>query len=175
MVRREYMQIKIVTGSTNINIPIEFIFWGFIFVYIIHILEESTLPETFVDKVKKNFWPEYSWKHFFGFNTLLLVLNIIAVILFDHLRGRWLIFPLSLSIERILNGLWHFGETIVRKKYSSGLLASVATWILGYFLVRYSLLTGEIPLHYFIISFIIGLLMTVLMFGSLFIFKARKI
>jgi hypothetical protein len=168
------MQIKIVTDSINMNIPIEFIFWGFIFVYIVHILEESTLPETFVDKVKKNFWPEYSWKHFFGFNTLLLALNIMAVILFDYLRGRWLIFPLSLAIERILNGLWHLGETIVRKKYSSGLLASVATWILGYFLVRYSILTGEIPLHYFVISLIIGLLITALMFGSMFSFKARK-
>lgn len=167
------MQTRIVINPININIPIEFIFWGFIFIYLIHILEESTLAENFVEKVKRNFWPEYSWKHFFGFNTMLLVMNIIAVILFDFFRGYWLIFPLSLSIERILNGVWHFGETIVTKKYSSGLLASVATWILGYFLVRYSLLTGEIPSNYFIISFIIGFLITVLMFGSLLSFKAR--
>jgi hypothetical protein len=167
------MQTIIATTPVNINIPIEFLFWGFIFVYIIHILEESTLPEVFVEKVKKNFWPEYSWKHFFGFNTTLLVLNITAVLLFDFLRGSWLIFPLSLAIERTLNGLWHFGETIITKKYSSGLLASVATWTLFYFIVRYSLLKGEISIQYFIISFIIGLMITILMFGSSFIFKAR--
>jgi len=168
------MQTKIIIDQTVISIPIEFVFWGFIFVYIVHILEESTLPEIFVEKVKKNFWPEYSWKHFFGFNTLLLVLNILAVILFDSLRGGWIIFPLSLAIERTLNGLWHLGETIITKKYSSGLLASVATWILFYFLVRYSLLQGEIPINYFIISIIIGLIITILMFGSLLSFKVRN-
>ena len=167
------MQTIIVTSPVNINLPIEFLFWGFIFVYIIHILEESTLPVIFVEKVKKNFWPEYSWKHFFGFNTLLLLLNIIAVLLFDFLRGGWLIFPLSLAIERTLNGLWHFAETIITKKYSSGLLASVATWILFYFLIRYSLLKGEIPVNYFIISFVIGLLITGFMLGSLLSFKTR--
>jgi hypothetical protein len=168
------MQIKIVTDSINVNIPIEFIFWGFVFIYIIHILEESTLPEVFVDKVKRTFWSNYNWKKFFGFNALLLILNIIAIMLFDYLRGYWLIFPLSLAIERSLNGIWHFGETIVTKKYSSGLLASVATWILFYFLIRYSLFTGEIPINYFITSFIIGFIITIVMFGLLIFFKLRK-
>jgi len=167
------MQTIISVDKVSLNIPIEFIFWGFVIAYVIHILEESTLAEIFVDKVKRNFWPDYSWKHFFGFNTILLLLNIIAVVLFDAFRGAWVILPLSLSVERTLNGIWHLGETIVTKKYSSGLLASVITWILMYFIIRYSILTGQLSINYVIISFVIGFLITVLMFSSLISFRRK--
>ena len=167
------MTIIVSTNQTNLTMPIEFIFWGFIFAYVIHILEEATLAENFVDKVKRNFWPEYSWSKFFGFNTLLIVINITAVVLFDFLRGAWIIFPLSLSMERTLNGLWHLGETVIIKKYSSGLLTSVITWVLMFFIVRYSLLAGQLPYNYFITSLFIGFVITVLMLGSLFVFRIR--
>jgi len=141
--------------------------------YVIHILEESVLGENFVDKVRKNFIPFYDWTKFFWFNTFLLSLNIVAIIVFDIAGGRWIIFPLSLAVERTLNGIWHLGETIITRKFSSGLLASTLTWILMYLLIRYSLLLGEIPLLDFFIAFGIGTLITALMFSALFVTKAK--
>ena len=165
-----------ITFTTNPNatlsIPIQFLFWGFVAVYVIHILEESVLGESFVDKLRKNFFPSYDWTKFFWFNTFLLSLNVAAIIAYDIGGGRWIIFPLSLAIERTLNGVWHFGETVITRRFSSGLLASMLTWILAYLLIRYSLLRGEIPLADFFIAFVIGTLITTLMFGTLFTVKA---
>jgi len=158
--------------NTLLSIPIQLLFWGFIAVYVIHILEESVLGESFVDKVRKNFIPIYDWTKFFWFNTILLTLNIIAIIAYDIGGGRWIIFPLSLAIERTLNGVWHFGETIITRKYSSGLLASVLTWILAYLLIRYSLFRGEISPSDFIIGFVIGALIELFMFSTMYITKA---
>ena len=157
-----------------ISIPIQFLFWGFVAAYILHILEESVLGEVFVDKVKNNFWPDYSWKKFFGFNTILLSLNIAAILLYENLGGAWLIFPLSLACERFLNGLWHFFETIITKKFSSGLLSGVLFWILGYHIIRYSIIKGEIAVSYYLISVILGCILTALMFGLMILMGKRK-
>ena len=35
--------------NASLSIPIQFLFWGFVAVYAIHILEESVLGESFVD------------------------------------------------------------------------------------------------------------------------------
>ena len=138
-------------NSGNLAIPIEFIFWGIVAAYVIHILEESVLGEVFVEKVRNRFWPEYTLRKFFGFNTLLISINV----------------PLALTFERVLNGFWHLAETIITRRYSSGLLASVLTWILFYFIIRFSFLKGEIPVFYIIIAGIIGILITGAMFGLL--------
>lgn len=161
------------TSDISLSIPIQLLFWAFVAVYVIHILEESVLGENFVDKVRKNFIPFYDWTKFFWFNTFLLSLNVIAIIVYDIEGGRWIIFPLSLAIERTLNGVWHLGETIVTRKFSSGLLASTLTWILTYLLIRYSLLVGEISFQDFSIALGIGTLITALMFSALFITKAK--
>lgn len=154
-------------------IPIILIFWGYVAVYVIHILEESVLGEVFVQKIKKNVWPEYSWKHFFGFNTMLMSLNILAILIYENLGGAWLLFPLSLALERCLNGFWHLGETILTRKFSSGLLSSILVWILTYWLVRYALLKGEIGIPYFALSALIGACMTGLMIGSLLVMRKK--
>jgi hypothetical protein len=162
------MEITIVTATSgNLAIPIELIFWGVVAAYVIHILEESVLGEIFVDKVRNRFWTEYTWHKFFGFNAILLSLNIIAIVIFTVLGGGWIIFPLGLAFERIFNGFWHLGETLITRRYSSGLLASVLTWILGYLIIRYSFLKGEISGIYFSIAIIIGLLITGAMLGTL--------
>ncbi len=167
----------IVTASTGTSsaliLPISFIFWCYVAAYTVHILEEAVLGETFVAKVKGRVWPGYNWRKFFGFNTLLMSLNIIAIILYEIFGGAWIVFPLSLAFERIFNGFWHLGETIVTRKFSSGLLSSILFWILGYFIVRYSFLKGEIPVPFFIISMTMGLILTCLMFGSLMAFKKK--
>jgi hypothetical protein len=168
------MNITFTTNpNVSLSIPIQLLFWGFVAAYVIHILEESVLGENFVDKVRKNFIPFYDWTKFFWFNTFLLSLNVAAIIVYDIGGGRWIIFPLSLAVERTLNGIWHFGETVVTRKFSSGLLASILTWFLAYLLIRYSLVKGEILPIDFSIAFVIGTFITVIMFGAMFITKAK--
>lgn len=158
------MSVLISTSPNDVFlIPVSLIFWGFVCIYVLHILEESILPEVFVEKVKKRYLPEYNWKTFFWFNSFLLILNISAVIVFEEKAGAWIIFPLSLATERVYNGFYHLVETVILKKYSSGLLTSVPSWILGYIIVRYSLLKGEIQTNHFWISVIIGFLIFALM------------
>ena len=162
------MEITIVTtNSGNLAIPIELVFWGVVAAYVVHVLEESVLGEVFVEKVRKRFWPEYSWREFFGFNTILLCLNIVAVLIYTTVGDGWIIFPLALTFERIFNGFWHLIETSITRKYSSGLLASVLTWILGYLIIRYSYFKGEILSSQLAIAVVIGLAITVAMFVSL--------
>ena len=159
------MNIGLIENTTNVIIPIIFLFWAFIFVYIIHILEETLVPEVFVEKVKRLYVSNYGWKQFFGFNTLLLCINICAVVLYENIGNAWIIFPLAMGVERVFNGLYHFFETVISKKYSSGLLSSVMTWILEYLLIRYSFVNGNVKIAYIIISSIIGIII-----GSLMIF-----
>ena len=159
--------------STSLEIPVSFIFWSFVIAYIIHIIDESLMGETFVGMVKNLFWPEYKWKHFFGFNTLLLLLTIISIILFEVFNGFWIIAPLIFIFLFTTNGIWHLVSTIITKKYSPGLATSLIYWILFYFLVRYSFIPNTIPTHIIIISAIVGTFLTILMITSFFIFKKR--
>jgi hypothetical protein len=149
--------------NMSVYIPLNVLFWINVVTYILHIFEESVIPEVFVDKVKRLYWPHYTWEKFFGFNVFLLSLNICAVITYESLHGAWMIFPLLLLFERIFNGVYHVIETVATKRYSSGLLSSVIAWILLYVLIRYSLLKGEIIYRTFFISLISGLIMAGIM------------
>ncbi len=153
--------------------PMNFIFWEFVAAYVVHILEESVLGENFVHKLQTKFFPAYTWGKFFGFNTILLLANAIAIILFENYAGGWVVLPLGLAIERTLNGFWHLGETVITRKFSSGLLASTLTWILFYLLARYYLLVGEVSLGQFWIALAIGAIIETLMFATMFIVRAK--
>ncbi len=167
------MEIVINSSSTSLEIPISFIFWGFVIAYIIHIIDESLMGETFVGMVKNLFWPEYQWKHFFGFNALLLSLTIISIILFEVFNGSWIVAPLIFVFLYTTNGIWHLVSTIITRKYSPGLATSIIYWILFYFLVRYSFIPNTIPTRIIVISAISGTFLTILMISSFFIFKRR--
>jgi len=159
--------------SSVLEIPISFIFWGYVIAYIIHIIDESLLGETFVGMVKRQFWPEYQWKHFFGFNTLLLLLTISSIVLFEIFNGPWITGPLVFVFLFTTNGIWHLAATIVTRRYSPGLATSLIYWILFYFLARYSFARNAISAPVILISAIAGTLLTVLMICSFFIFKKR--
>jgi len=169
------MGVGIITNSlsNNFEIPIAFIFWGYVIAYTIHIIDEALMGETFVGMVRRLFWPKYKWKHFFGFNTLLISLTIISIILFEVFNGLWMIAPLTFVFLYTTNGIWHLVSTIITKKYSPGLATSLIYWILFYFLVRYSFLTNTISGRIIIISGVVGTILTILMIGSFFIFKKR--
>ncbi len=161
------MQITITSSDIPLILPISLIFWGFVAAYVLHILEESTLGETFVAKMQARIWQEYGWKHFIGFNTILLSLNIVAIGLYEVLGGAWVIFPLGMAFERIFNGFWHLIESLVTRRFASGLLTSLLFWILGYFLVRFAFLQDQVPGIWILISVLIGLALTGAMFGSM--------
>jgi hypothetical protein len=61
------------------------------------------------------------------------------------------------------------------KAFSSGLLSSVITWILGYLVIRYSVMKGEISLHQFAISVSIGFVLFVSMIVPLVTGKMKNI
>jgi hypothetical protein len=148
--------------------PLNVLFWGMEAAYLIHCLDETIAGGGFVNMVKRDFWPEYSGKKFFWFNAGLHIINIASIILFEVLGGAWVIFPLSMSWLFVTNGLWHVMGTAIFKEYSPGLMTSPLYWIIMYFIIRYSLLSGDILPSYFIISVIIGSVLTILMIGSLF-------
>jgi hypothetical protein len=169
------MDVIIVAGESHgtLMIPISFLFWGYVAAYVVHILEESLLGENFVEMVRKNFWPAYQWKHFFGFNALLMVLLILSIVFYEVLGGGWIVAPLIFVFLMATNGLWHLGFTLITKKFSPGLVTSILYWMLFYFIFRYSFLQGEIAVSHFVIAAIVGTAMTVLMIGSFGIFKKR--
>jgi hypothetical protein len=159
----------------SVVVPADLLFWGFVAAYVIHILEESIFPEVFVEKVRRLYWPAYGWTRFFWFNTLLLSLNIAAVVVYEGLGGQWIVFPLSLACERVFNGFYHLGETVRTKSFSSGLLSSVITWILAYLIIRYSLLRGQITPSQFVVSSLIGCALFLLMIVPMLTGKLKSI
>ena len=164
------------TASTAVTtvLPVSLLFWLNVFVYALHVLEESVLPEVFVDKMKRRYFPGYDWRKFFWFNASLLAANVLAVVIFESVGGSWIIFPTALLVERTLNGLWHFGETIATRRYSSGLLMSVVTWCIMYLLIRYSLCAGQISGQSFLIACLVGLGIDLIMMVPMYLGAFRR-
>ena len=75
----------------------------------------------------------------------------------------------------VTNGIWHLMGTFLFKEYSPGLMTSLLYWIVMYLIIRYSLIPGDIIMWQFIVSLVIGLLLTVLMIDSLFLQKRKNI
>jgi len=157
------------------EIPLNILFWAMEAAYLIHCLDETVAGGGFVDTVKKHFWPEYSGKMFFWFNTLVHVVNIATIILYEVFGGAWVIAPLSMSWLFVTNGLWHVLGTAMFREYHPGLVTSPLYWIVMYFIIRYGLVPGEIEMSQFAISIVIGTILTVLMIGSLFMQRRRMI
>ncbi len=169
------MDITITTASASgmLSIPINLVFYAFVAAYVVHIIDESMLGENFVEMVRRSFWPAYEWKHFFGFNTLLMSMIILSVFLFDLFGGNWLLIPLIFVFQMVTNGLWHLGATCITKRYSPGLLTSILYWMLFHLIIRYAFLKGQIPVGLFALAGILGTLITIAMIGSFFVFRRR--
>ncbi len=161
-----------IENTTKVSLPVTFIFWGYIVAYVIHLIDETLMGETFVGMVQKHFGP-IQWKHFFIGNTLIMSLAIGANIVYEFLGHGWIVLPLTFVFIFTTNGIWHLAGTIISKKYSPGLASSLLYWLLFYFIFRYSILPGEIPSSHSIPSAIIGTMITVLMIGSLFMMRKK--
>jgi Protein of unknown function with HXXEE motif len=117
--------------------PLILSFWFMVAAYVVHVLDESLLGGSFVEKVRQHWWPAYSWTKFFWFNTGYFAIMIASVVLYDLRGGAWITLPLAWSIERLCNGFWHLWWTIHFHEYSPGLLTSILIWMDSYFIVRY--------------------------------------
>ena len=140
------------------SIPLIFSFWFMVAAYVIHVIDESLLGGSFVEKVRQHWWPEYSWKMFFWFNAGYFVIMIGSVVAYDLRGGNWLILPLAWSIERLCNGFWHVWWAIRFREYSPGLVSSILIWMDSYFIVRYRPVVENIAPRAFWGAVVIGLL-----------------
>ena len=118
-------------------VPLIFSFWFMVATYVVHVLDESLLGGSFVEKVRQHWWPQYTWRMFFWFNTGYFVVMIASVVLYDLVGGSFLILPLAWLIERTCNGFWHLWWALRYREYSPGLVTSVLMWMNAYFVVRY--------------------------------------
>ncbi len=161
-----------IENTKEISLPVTFVFWGYVAAYVIHLIDESLMGETFVGMVQKNFGP-VQWKHFFVFNTLFMTLAIMSNFIYELLGYNWIILPLTFVFIFTTNGIWHLVATIITRKYSPGLVSSLLYWLLFYFILRYSILSGEISSSNSIPAATLGTLITILMIGTLFIMRRR--
>jgi hypothetical protein len=142
----------------SMDVPLIFSFWFMVAAYVIHVLDESLLGGSFVEKVQQHWWPEYSWTKFFWFNTGYFVIMITSVILYDLRGGDWVILPLAWVIERLCNGFWHVWWSVRFREYSPGLLTSILIWMNVWFILRYRPLGEPIAPRSLALALIIGLL-----------------
>jgi hypothetical protein len=150
--------IKMIWEVWPMTIPLIFSFWFMVLIYVVHVLDESLMGGSFVEKIRQHWWPEYSWIKFFWFNTGYFVIMIASVVTFDLRRGPWVVLPLAWTIERFGNACWHLWWTIHFREYSPGLLTSVLMLMNVYLLVRYW--PGSISSHEVSAAIAVGTLAT---------------
>ena len=146
------------------EITLSVLFWGYVMAFCVHVIEEAAVGEGFLGMMRKTFYLKASWGMFFGFNFMILLVLVASIVVFELFGGIWVIWPLSLAFTFVTNGIWHFLQTIVLREYSPGLISSPIYWILMYFITRYFLLMGELLLLYYVISLVIGTVVTLVMF-----------
>jgi hypothetical protein len=126
-------------------IPLIYSFWMMLVFYVIHILDESLLGGSFVQKVREHWWPQYSWTKFFWFNAGYLFVMAGSVVLYDRGGITYLFLPIAWAVERFANSLWHVWWTARFQEYSPGLLTSFLIWIQTYFIVAGHVAENPIP------------------------------
>ena len=140
------------------TVPLILSFWIMVAAYVIHVLDESLLGGSFVEKVQKHWWPAYSWRKFFWFNTGYFVIMISSVVLYDIFGGSFVILPLAWAIERTCNGFWHVWWAVRYREYSPGLVTSILIWMDSYFILRYRPASEAVSGTEWGVAAIIGLL-----------------
>lgn len=126
--------------------------WTLLGAYVIHLLDETLMNGGFVQWVKRHFWPEYSPRMFFWFNTGAVVAIIASNVLFDLFGGHFVILTLFWTFGFAFHGITvHVFWTVRQRDYSPGLATSVLYWIVTYLAARYGYAAGQIsPLDFWI-------------------------
>ena len=152
----------------------DILLWLYLVALCIHVLDESTSGQGFVDWVKHEFWPEYNGIRFFYANTIVFILHLIFIIVYEAFGGVSVILPLITAWLFTGNGFCHWIYTLITKKYSPGLITSPIYWIIMYFIIKQELLKGDLDLTWFVISLAIGGFLGVMSFGSFYIIKLKQ-
>ena len=135
------------------------LFWAFFASYIIHILDETILNGGFVQWIRNDFWPTYNERMFFWFNTGAITLIATSNVLFDCLKGHWIIIPLIWLSGFVTHAFTvHIYWTIRQHTYSPGLVSSTLYIVIFYLVIRYGLGSGLISGRDFTIGTAIGIL-----------------
>jgi len=156
------------------QLPLIFSFWFTVAAYVVHVIDESLLGGSFVEKVREHWWPQYSWRQFFWFNAGYFAIMIASVVVYDFRSGAWAILPLAWSIERMCNGWWHVGWTIRFREYSPGLVSSILMWMNFYFILRYTPRSEAIGRGIWVPASIVGVLFTAFLVFYIPVVKGRK-
>jgi hypothetical protein len=85
--------------------PLIFSFWFTVATYVVHVIDESLMGGSFIEKVREHWGPACSWTKFFWLNAGYFILMIASVVRYDSLHGAWLILPLAWLIETVLQRL----------------------------------------------------------------------
>jgi hypothetical protein len=157
----------------TMSLPLIFSFWFMVAAYVVHVMDESLLGGSFVEKVRQHWWPEYSWTKFFWFNAGYFAIMIASVVAYDLMGGAWVILPLAWSVERLCNGFWHVWWAIHFREYSPGLLTSILMWMNFYFILRYRPSTEPLSLQILLPAVAIGLAWASFLFFFIPITKGR--
>ena len=70
------------------SIPLVYSFWFMLAAYVVHIIDESLLGGSFVEKVQQHWWRQYSWRKFFWFNAAYLTMMTASIVLYDRIGSR---------------------------------------------------------------------------------------
>ncbi len=146
---------------------LDILLWAFLASYAIHILDETTMNGGFIRWIQTRFWPSYTARMNFWFNSGVIVAIAVSNLLYDLLGRHWIILALIWPFGFALHGFTvHLFWTIRQKDLSPGLLTSVIYWIMAYFFVRYGFLAGTISSS----DFWTGVLLGVLIVGGFLTF-----
>jgi hypothetical protein len=73
---------------------LDLLVWAFLASYMIHLVDETTMNGGFIQWIKTNFWPTYTARMNFWFNSGATVAITVSNVLYDLFGGRWVILVL---------------------------------------------------------------------------------
>ena len=138
---------------------LDVLLWAFLASYVIHLVDETTMNGGFIRWFQASFWPTYTARMNFWFNTGALLAITFSNLLYDLFGGHWIILALIWPAGFALHGVTlHLFWTIRQRNLSPGLAASLIYWIMAYFFVRYGLAAGQISSSDFWTGAVLGVL-----------------
>lgn len=152
---------------SEFRLPLRYLFWAMLSAYIIHIVEETVVNGGFIAGVRQYIWPTYPTMSFIITNTILIVLIAVSIILYERRGGQWVIFPLTWTIERSINGLFHIWWCFKFATYSPGLLTNVLVWIILYLVLRDNYKQGDFSTAQLYSALLSAIGLEVILLGSL--------
>jgi hypothetical protein len=153
-------------------IPIDILLWAYAFALCVHVVDEYNSGGGFVAWVQRNYYPNYSDKKFLIANTIVFILHISFILVYENFGNAFIVLPLITAWLFTGNGITHWIYTINKKEHSPGLMTSPIYWLIMYFIVKQHVISGNINTNSFMISFGIGCFLGIM---SIYTFNVTKL